>query len=469
MKNILISAAVLCGLHLTAQVTSETRTVSDFTGVKAGGNIVVEFTQGDKNTVVVETESAGQKDVLTEVKDGVLLIENTTTKNNGGDVTVKITIAKLRSLELSSAATVKSTNTVTTDSLSLLCSGASSIKMMVDAASVKTNLSGAATVRLSGKTKELDVLASGASQLKAYDLISENTRVVASGASSVKVNASVKADLTATGASDVRYSGNPAEKKVNATSGSSISEKANDSGGDTTNIRIGGKDVQIVDGGEESGKRERRAKDSDFEYWDGLDLGINGLLTASNSIEMPAAHEFMELNYAKSYVFAWNMFQKNIHIYKNWVNLGTGFGLSWYHYNFRNSYTLTPNVPFQTASLDSFSYRKNRLNVCYVNVPLFLEFNTNASADRSFHFGAGMQFGYNVFDNKVKQKYELNGETFKRKIKDDYNVNPFKYDIIARIGYGNYTIFGSYSLSTLFEKSKGPTLYPFTAGLHIGF
>ena len=167
-------------------------------------------------------------------------------------------------------------------------------------------------------------------------------------------------------------------------------------------------------------------------------------------------------------MFSWNAYQKNIHIYRNNVNLGTGIGLSWYHYNFRNSYTLQPNVSFASAIQDSLHYRRNRLGMTYINVPLFLEFNTNnKDARNSFHFGAGMEFGYNIFNNVLKQKYELNDKIYKNKIKDDFNVNPFRYDIIARIGYGNFTIYGQYSLSTLFAKNKGPVVYPFSAGIHI--
>jgi hypothetical protein len=108
--------------------------------------------------------------------------------------------------------------------------------------------------------------------------------------------------------------------------------------------------------------------------------------------------------------------------------------------------------------------------VAYANVPLFLEFNTNnEDASRSFHIAVGAQAGYNVFKNKVKQKYELDGRTYKRKIKDDYNVNPFKIDLIGRIGYGSFCIFGTYSLTPLFEQNKGPRLYPFTAGISLDF
>jgi len=48
-------------------------------------------------------------------------------------------------------------------------------------------------------------------------------------------------------------------------------------------------------------------------------------------------------------------------------------------------------------------------------------------------------------------------------------VNPFRYDIIARVGYGDFTIFATYSLSSLFQPYKGPAVYPFSAGVNFNF
>ncbi len=349
------------------------------------------------------------------------------------------------------------------------------MKLDLQAGTLKTNLSGASNLKIAGTASRVDAVLSGASQLKAYQLAAENVTLTTTGAASAYVSASASLTAASSGASEIHYQGNPAVKNVNASGASSVTMKdGNANSSDTTSFHVGKYDVHLTengDGDDERSKREKQADDDDFKFWRGVDFGVNGLLTADNKVELPAGFEFLELNYAKSYFFSWNFFQRNIHIYRNNVNLGTGLGASWYHYNFRNAYTLTPNVSYQSATFDStIKYSRNRLGLTYLNVPLFLEFNTNnTDASNSFHIAAGMEFGYNVFSNLLKQKYEADGHKIKTRQEDDFNINPFRYDIIGRIGYGNFTLFGKYSLSTLFEKGKGPVLYPFTAGLNLNF
>jgi hypothetical protein len=473
MKTIFSSIALLFTLAVFAQKTTETRSVGDFTRIRTASSVTVEITQGDACIVTVEGNEKTIKSLKTEVQDGMLLISGANSKEED-EITVKITVKDLRLLDAGSASAVSSTNKIISDSLQIIGSSASAIKLDVQSTSIKTTLSGASTLKISGTASRLDAGLSGAAQLKAYQLMTEKADVTTSGASSAHVSASSSLKAASSGASEIHYQGNPADKTVSSSGASSISIKDGEGKGnesDTTSIRVGKYDVHLTENEDERSKREKHADNSDFEFWQGIDFGVNGLLTADNKVELPAGFDFLELNYAKSYFFSWNVFQKNIHIYRNNINLGTGVGFSWYHYNFRNPYTLTPDVEYQSATYDSvIKYSRNRLGLTYVNVPLFLEFNTNNNdAKNSFHIAGGMEFGYNIFNNQLKQKYEMDGHKIKTKQKDDYNINPFRFDMIGRIGYGNFTIFGKYSLSTLFEKGKGPAVYPFTAGFNLSF
>lgn len=471
MKTIFSTIALLFTTALFAQTITETRAVGDFTGIRTPCGVQVEITQGDICAVSVEGPADELKDLKTEVLDGTLTIFC----SNVDEVKVNVTVKNLHRLDVTGTSSTTTTNKLVTDSLLIIGAGASTMKLDVQATAIKVNLNGASGLKISGTTTKLDGTLSGASQLKAYQLVTETTTLTTTGASSAHVNATASLTIAASGASEVHYDGNPAEKNINSSGGSSVSTReGHASPTDTTSIRVGKYDVHVTetdDDNDERSKREKHADDSDFEFWEGVDLGVNGYLTADNKIELPAGFDFLELNYAKSYFFSWNMFQKNIHIYRNNVNLGTGVGMSWYHYNFRNAYTLTPNAGYQTATFDStIKYSRNRLGLTYVNVPIFLEFNTNNNdAKNSFHIAGGMEFGYNVFNNLLKQKYEVDGHRIKTRQKDDFNINPFRFDVIGRIGYGDFTIFGKYSLSTLFEKGKGPVAYPFTAGFNITF
>lgn len=213
---------------------------------------------------------------------------------------------------------------------------------------------------------------------------------------------------------------------------------------------------------------EFNCKRQGYHYWEGIDFGVNGFLNPSRQIALPANYSFLELDFARSFSFAWNISQYNVHLYKNHINLVTGLGLEWNSYAFRQNMTLTPRNNTIAATVETVNFSKNKLKMTYVNMPLLLEFNTNAiDDDNSFHFAVGGTFGYNLFRNRLKQEYTIDGDEKDRKIKDDYNINPFRYAATARIGYGDYSLFANYSLSDVFRAGQGPKMNHFSIGLHI--
>ncbi|MCA6363434.1 MAG: DUF2807 domain-containing protein [Bacteroidetes bacterium] len=484
MKNMLMSAAtaVVFAGSLCAQ-SKEVRSVGDFNGIRTNGAVVVIIKQSaDSNSVVVEAATAKAAQLVTaNVENGILVINTDKAERaDGNQITVRVAARKLSSIEASGSSAIKCKDTLQTDSMRIQFSGASEGKILVKASKVDAQTSGASELKLYGETETFKGVASGASELKAFQLRAQTADVVTSGASTLHTSVYKSISGNASGASTIRYYG-PVSESLYKSGGAEIEHREGEaarpgsSSNDTLHIPIGnGRTISIAGSDfvdDERSEREKDADDDDFKFWRGLDFGVNGYLSADNQIQLPNGFEPFELNYAKSYVFGWNMFQKNLHIYRNNLNLGTGLGLTWYHYNFKGNYTLASNVPFQTSAFDSTrNFSRNRLNMCYVNVPLFLEYNSNNNdADHSFHVAAGMQFGYNIFRNKVKQRFEMDGQTQKRTFKDSYNVNPFRFDAIARIGYGEFTLFGSYSLTTLFEREKGPVFYPWSAGLSLNF
>src|ERR1041385_8977655 len=372
MKTILSIAALFFATATFSQVITEPRTLGDFTGVRVSSAIPVEITQGENCTVEIVGTANEIKEVKTELNDGVLSISGKAPDDE--DFKVKIAVKNLRMLDMSGASSIVSTNQISADNLQITGSGAAEVKLDVNAKSIKTNLSGASTVKLSGTTDTLDALGSGASELKYYSLSANKVVVTAGGAGTAHVTANNSITATANGASEIHYQGNAAEKIINASGSASVANRdGQDNSNDTTSIHFGKYDVSVMENDDERSKREKKADNEDYNFWEGADFGVAGYTTFDNQVNLPSSMKFLELNYAKSYEFGWNAFQKNIHIYRNNVNLGTGIGLTWYHYDFRNSYSLTPHVDYATAVYDSLNYRHNRLSMCYLNVPLFLE------------------------------------------------------------------------------------------------
>jgi hypothetical protein len=167
--------------------------------------------------------------------------------------------------------------------------------------------------------------------------------------------------------------------------------------------------------------------------------------------------------------FQLNPFEKDIHIYKNYVNLVIGLGFEWSQYEFSNKTRLNADSSFTTGSIDStnaFNYKKNRFKTTYVNIPVLLEFNTNKNPEKAFHLAVGVIGGYRL-GSRTRQVLEQNANDIKLVRKDSYNLNPFRVNAHASIGYHNFTLYADYALTSLFESGKGPELYPFTLGVKL--
>ena len=206
---------------------------------------------------------------------------------------------------------------------------------------------------------------------------------------------------------------------------------------------------------------------NNFKYWRGLDFGVNGILDYNNTLNVAPGATYMQLNYAKSYQFGINLFEHDFHIYKNYVNIVTGLGFDFNHYAFSNNISLSKDSSNYLHGIkDTMNYKKNTLNVSYIKVPLMLEINTSKNPNNNFHIAGGIEFAYRIH-SVTKQKFEVDDHTYRVKQRDDFNLEPFRYSAMLRIGYNNVSVFADYGLNRLFQKNEGPQEYPFTVGITI--
>ena len=104
-------------------------------------------------------------------------------------------------------------------------SGASSLKGAISYASVTVDQSGASNSKLSGTVTNLDVDVSGASDFTGFDLVTENCRAEASGASDVKITVNKDLKVDASGASDIQYKGTASVSDFKTTGASSLKKR----------------------------------------------------------------------------------------------------------------------------------------------------------------------------------------------------------------------------------------------------
>jgi len=242
---------------------------------------------------------------------------------------------------------------------------------------------------------------------------------------------------------------------------------------DTSRFSIGNTKVLIIspkedkDSLSENDTSKHSKRHNEFEiYWSGFGLGINGYLNANNKTNVPTGYDFLELKYP-SYSWTLNLLETNIPLWKKHINIITGFGFEFNSYRFKNNYKLLPDSNFISGRYDStVTFKRNKLEISYFNVPLLLQFDTKPFGEnkRTLHFSAGVVGGIRLASSTF-QKYDIKKAKYENTTKDDFNLNPFRYSAMARIGYGNLDLWASYSLSTLFKKNEGPQLYPFNVGI----
>ena len=215
MKQIVFFAFALIVLNACNQIqgsgniVTENRSTGDFTGISAGGACEVELKNGPVTEVKVEADDNIIGLIETKVSNHTL---NITTKNgnnfNNGHFKVYVTAPEINEIKSSGAASIIIKNILkSNDKITLEASGAATITGEADAPEINAEASGAAGIKLSGRTKNYKAEASGSATIKTENLMSETTKVHASGAATAHVYASITLDADADGAATIHYKG----------------------------------------------------------------------------------------------------------------------------------------------------------------------------------------------------------------------------------------------------------------------
>lgn len=190
---------------------AELRQVGDFEGVEVSSAIDLQLSQGNENSVAISAPGeANRSGVKTEVKKGILHIwyENKNWFKGGGrKIRAYVSAKTFRLVAASGACDVMVNGELKSDELAIRLSGASDFKGTVRASNLKIDLSGASDVVIKGSAANLSIDASGASHFKGFDLVTDNCRVDASGATDIKITVNKVLNAEASGATNIDYMG----------------------------------------------------------------------------------------------------------------------------------------------------------------------------------------------------------------------------------------------------------------------
>ena len=132
-----------------------------------------------------------------------------------------------------------------------------------------------------------------------------------------------------------------------------------------------------------------------------------------------------------------------------------------------NTDTITALASQAHFLADTFHYKRYKFVTAYLTAPFELRyFNNKLNRNKGFKAAIGMQIG-TLLGAHTKGVTSKGGINVKDKIDTKRYVSPWNFAATARVGWGNFSLFGSYNLTTVFKENAGPPITPMSVGICI--
>jgi len=190
----------------------EKRQVDGFDKVSMGISGDLHLKQGSTISLELEGDSDDLEDVITEVKNGTLVIKY---KNNKGwsfgrdRVTIYLTMPEVSSVSLGGSGKIIGENTIESDDLYLSVSGSGRIELKLEVDNLTQKISGSGNIEVSGSADRAEISISGSGNLDALDMEVDEYEVKISGSGKCKINVGDSLEANISGSGSVYYKGDP--------------------------------------------------------------------------------------------------------------------------------------------------------------------------------------------------------------------------------------------------------------------
>jgi len=214
--------------------------------------------------------------------------------------------------------------------------------------------------------------------------------------------------------------------------------------------------------------KEKSKKISDFSIGftlSRIDLGLSRYLD-HGSFTLSPETDFLEFEGWKTHNIGFEFFQMGYRFNPN-VKVYIAGGLDWTHIRLKKNISFQKDQSELTPVTEDIEFKKNRFSSQYLRIPLSFQFRTNEDKNgKRFYFVTGPEIGF-LLAGKQKQ---VSDERGKVKIKDDFNLAPFRYGGFVRLGYQNLGLYTKFYLNDVFAEKQGPADFKNLAfGLTYGF
>lgn len=167
---------------------------------------------------------------------------------------------------------------------------------------------------------------------------------------------------------------------------------------------------------------------------------------------------------SKSWEIGFTLFEGDINLSRN-KQWGLTAGLGWGYTSFRvdgnSSFREIDGITANYPAPEGISYDQSRLRYFYFRIPVSLEWQKRINGHHGpLFFSAGLEA---EIRHGVRSKVKFNDHS--ENAGKELNVRPVGINMLVQGGYGDIGVYARYSTLSLFEKNKGPELYPLSFGL----
>ncbi len=200
------------------------RNTGDYDGVSVSGWFDVDLVAGSEGTLTLEGEENLLEYIITEVKNGKLVIKtekgvNLKTSNWKSGIRITVPVESINTVSMSGSGDIVGKTKLKSDNFSTAMSGSGDITLDIETNSLSASMSGSGDITLSGSTTDFEATVSGSGDIEAYDLEADHVNATVSGSADIQVRANKSIKARVSGSGDISYRGNP-EKIDTKTSGS---------------------------------------------------------------------------------------------------------------------------------------------------------------------------------------------------------------------------------------------------------
>ena len=204
--------------------------------------------------------------------------------------------------------------------------------------------------------------------------------------------------------------------------------------------------------------------------WLAFDLGIAGYMDYTKyditraftnpAVGVPVTKRKMQPKNNSTNVNIW-VVQQELNVYKHKYYFKYGLGFEMFNYYYANGVDFR-NDDRMYISLTNNTYKKDKLYINYLTVPLILSRTYKFKKIQDINVAGGVNIGY-LLNTRNKQISESLG---KKKYDGDFNFSDYKMSGIFQIGIGDVKFYGTAALTNTIDKTtSNQSFYPYTFGI----